>query len=119
MKIGQNQIAIAVIETTSTALILSRIDELQEAVRSIKTDKSLSVLLLAVVDIVRLETQLLLADASEKSLAYKAFPHGKHSDGHSNRIFGIGALVSRKLDMVPPVQKAFKVCVWRTRPARS
>lgn len=106
---AQSAVGIAVIETTSTAPVLSRIDELLGAVQSVKAEQSLSVLLLAVVDIVRLETQLLLADASERSLARAAFPHGKHADTHSDRVFGIGGLVSRKLDLVPPVQKAFKV----------
>jgi manganese-dependent inorganic pyrophosphatase len=102
-------IAIAVVETTSTGPVLSRIDELQGAIRSVKKEHSLSVLLLAVVDIVRLGTQLVLADADDVSLASAAFPHGKHADGYPEGVLEIGPLVSRKLDLVPPVQRAFKV----------
>ena len=47
-------------ETTSTAPVLSRTKEIQDEIRRVKKARSLHVLLLAVVDIVRLETLLIL-----------------------------------------------------------
>jgi manganese-dependent inorganic pyrophosphatase len=111
-------LGIAVVETTSVTPVLARTEELLAEVRRLKQERSLRVLLLAIVDIVRLETLLLLADADDASLATRAFPDGQGSEGEgcdqhvasacSHQVLAIGAKVSRKLDIVPPVQRTIK-----------
>ena len=111
-------LGIAVVETTSVTPVLARTEELLAEVRRLKQERSLRVLLLAIVDIVRLETLLLLADADDASLATRAFPDGQGSEGEgcdqhvasacSQQVLAIGAKVSRKLDIVPPVQRTIK-----------
>jgi len=57
----QPPVAIATIETTDTAPVLARTAELQAEVRRVKKARSLDALLLTVVDIVNLQTSVILA----------------------------------------------------------
>jgi inorganic pyrophosphatase/exopolyphosphatase len=67
-------VGFAVVETTDDDVILSRSKELLEALREDKEAKRLSLLYLAVVNIVLLRTTLLLCGPAEQSLALASFP---------------------------------------------
>jgi manganese-dependent inorganic pyrophosphatase len=59
--VPQRPVAIASIETTDTAPVLSRTAELQAEVRRVKEARSLDALLLVVVDIVKMQSSVILA----------------------------------------------------------
>jgi manganese-dependent inorganic pyrophosphatase len=70
-------VGFAVIETTDDDVIMSRSAEILTALAEDKEAKGLSVLFLAVVNIVLLRSNLLLCGDNERSLAQAAFPEGK------------------------------------------
>ncbi len=103
-------VGFAVIETVDDEVILKRTAELLVALSEDKESKGLSVLFLAVVNIVELRTKLLLCGPNERSLAKSAFINGKllddsHGDSH---VMDLGSLVSRKKDFIPAVTAAIK-----------
>ena len=101
-------IGFAVVETTDDEIILSRTDEILIALANDKEQKGLSVLFLAVVNIVSLQSTLLLCGANERSLAESSFVDGKIYDS-SPFVMDLGGLVSRKKDFIPAVTKAIKL----------
>lgn len=101
-------IGFAVVETTDDEIILSRTDEILIALSHDKEQKKLSVLFLAVVNIVSLQSTLLLCGANERSLAEAAFKDGKMTDSSPFEM-DLGGLVSRKKDFIPAVTKAIKL----------
>jgi inorganic pyrophosphatase/exopolyphosphatase len=62
--VPQRPVAIASIETTDTVPVLSRTAELQAEVRRVKEARSLDALLLVVVDIVKMQSSVILAGLS-------------------------------------------------------
>lgn len=105
-------VGFAVVETTDDEVILARSAELLVALSEDKESKGLSVLFLAVVNIVSLRAQLLLCGTPEQSLAVSAFPNGKllldAEDKQDAFIMDLGGLVSRKKDYIPAVTGAIK-----------
>ena len=101
-------VGFAVVETTDDEIILSRADELLIALSHDKEHKKLSVLFLAVVNIVTLQSTLLLCGPNERSLAESAFKDGKMTDSSPFEM-DLGGLVSRKKDFIPAVTKAIKL----------
>lgn len=104
-------VGFAVIETVDDEVILQRSAELLVALSEDKEAKGLSVLFLAVVNIVELRTKLLLCGKNERSLALKSFPAGKlvrDEDGGETHVLDLGGLVSRKKDFIPAVTGAIK-----------
>ena len=101
-------IGFAVVETTDDEIILSRTEEILIALAHDAEQKSLSVLFLAVVNIVSLHSTLLLCGPNERSLAEAAFKDGIISDS-SPHVMNLGGLVSRKKDFIPAVTKAIKL----------
>ena len=84
---------------------MARKDELLVALDSDKESKGLSLLYLAVVNIVSLKSTLLCVSQDEASLAQAAFANGVML---SDNIMDLGGLVSRKKDFIPAVTKAIK-----------
>jgi inorganic pyrophosphatase/exopolyphosphatase len=98
-------VGFAVIETTDDEVILRRKAELLIALYEDKMEKGLTLLFLAVVNIVELRTQLLVCGENERSLAEHAFTNGKFLE---HCIMDLGGLVSRKKDFIPAVTGAIK-----------
>ena len=67
-------VGFAVVETTDDDVIMARADELLAALAEDKEAKGLSVLFLAVVNIVKLRSTLLLCGPNERSLAVQVGP---------------------------------------------
>lgn len=103
-------VGFAVVETTDDAVILNRADELMIALSEDKESKGLSVLFLAVVNIVELRSTLLVCGPNERCLATAAFPQGKLivEDYQDPFKMDLGGLVSRKKDFIPAVTAAIK-----------
>jgi inorganic pyrophosphatase/exopolyphosphatase len=99
-------VGFAVVETTDDAVIIDRMDELLPEIVACKKERNLSVLFLAVVNIVQLKGTLLLCGPSELSLARAAFPDCKVNDSHT--MMDLGSRVSRKKDYIPEITKAVK-----------
>jgi hypothetical protein len=72
-----------------------------------KREKGLSMLYVAVVNIVQLRTRLLLLSSDEIALAKAAFRNGIIDQNHCN-IMDLGGLVSRKKDFIPAITRAIK-----------
>lgn len=73
----EGSVGFAVIETTDDDVIMSRAAELLVTIAEDKEKKGLSVLFLAVVNIVSLRSNLLLCGPDDHSLAAAAFANGK------------------------------------------
>ncbi|KAJ1414298.1 hypothetical protein B484DRAFT_454846 [Ochromonadaceae sp. CCMP2298] len=109
----EGSVGFAVVETTDDDVIMSRYAELLLALSEDKEAKGLSVLFLAVVNIVSLKSNLLLCGPNERSLACASFKNGKlvESDDAFKGvavIMDLGKLVSRKKDFIPAVTNAVK-----------
>lgn len=113
----EGSVGFAVIETVDDEVIMGKTSELLVALNADKESKGLSVLFLAVVNIVALKTSLLLCGPNEKSLAIKSFTKGKliSRDGVES-VMDLGNLVSRKKDFIPAVTAAIKAG-WCEAPA--
>jgi len=96
-------IGFGVIETTDSAASLDRIDEILPEMVQTQMDKGLTAMMVAVVDIVNLNSTLFLCGPIESSLGVAAFKGEPSKDGTT--IF-LPGLVSRKKDFVPPITKA-------------
>ena len=104
----EGSVGFAVIETTDSAvLMMAKKDDLLAALKEDKEAKSLSILYLAVVNIVQLHSHLFCIGPDELDLAKVAFPLASVVDS-DNVVVDIGNLVSRKNDFIPAVTKAIK-----------
>ena len=98
-------IGFAVVETTDDDAILNRVDELLPEMVACKKEKGLSCIFLAVVNIVKLHSHLLLCGPTETALASSAFGGDILSDG---LLMDLGKRVSRKKDYIPVITKVIK-----------
>lgn len=101
----KGDIGFAVVETTDDDAILSRIEELLPEMVACKKEKGLSCLFLAVVNIVKLHSNLLLCGPTEYALAGSAFGG---SVSHDGALMDLGGRVSRKKDFIPVLTKTIK-----------
>lgn len=99
------EVGFAVVETTDDAVIMDRREELVAEMMSVKKEKGLTLLFLAVVNIVELRSQLLLCGGNETLLATESFG-GALSSG--NTVMDLGKRVSRKKDFVPALTRTIK-----------
>ena len=100
-KFGAQTYKVAVLETTDPQQALSRKEELINEMQHIKEAENLSGVFFFVVDILKSESTLLASDNECLPLAEKAF--GKQFEGNTMHLPGV---VSRKKQMVPPLEKA-------------
>lgn len=98
-------IGFAVVETTDDDAILEKVQQLIPEMIAGKREKNLQCLFLAVVNIVKLKSQLLLCGPTEKALATAAFGGSITNDG---LLMDLGTRVSRKKDFIPVVTKVIK-----------
>ena len=99
------EIGFAVVETTDDDAILDRVDELLPELVACKKEKQLQSIFLAVVNIVKLKSCLLLCGPTEISLASVAFGGNIFRDG---TLMDLGNRVSRKKDFIPVITKTIK-----------
>jgi len=100
------EVGFAVVETTDDRVIIGRLEELMPEMVACKTEKSLDVLFLAVVNIVTLKGTLLICGQSELSLAKAAWEDGILNDDCT--LMDLGSRVSRKKDFIPEITKVIK-----------
>ena len=90
------------IETVEQKKVLSQIkSDLLKALIKYKKDNSINIAIIAVSDIFRKNTKLILPGTAEIKLLEKAF-----NQKVKNNILNIGPLLSRKKDIVPAIEKA-------------
>lgn len=89
------------IETVEQDVVLGRKAELISAMQSVKQAEGVGLIFLAVSDILKVNTKLLLPGADETSVAEKAF-----GIKAVDNILDIGAKLSRKKDIAPPIESA-------------
>ena len=100
-------VAYSVVETTDAAASLARVDELLPEMRAVKTaDPGVTAVLLAVVDIVALDSTLLVCGRVEASLATAGVRGRRRGRGGRRRAACAARPVSRKKDFVPALTKA-------------
>ena len=95
-------IGFAVVETTDDDVILQKVDKLIPEMVACKKEKGLQMLFLAIVNIVKLRSSLLLCGPTEKSLAVASFG-GEIT--HHDRLMDLGERVSRKKEFIPVITK--------------
>jgi len=100
-------IGFAVVETTDDDAILSRVNELLPELVACKKEKNLKMLFLAVVNIVKLKSKLILCGPSEKTLALAAFQENT-TLSTDKILLDLGNRVSRKKDFIPALTKTIK-----------
>mmetsp|Transcript_2251 Transcript_2251/g.2347 ORF Transcript_2251/g.2347 Transcript_2251/m.2347 type:complete len:401 (+) Transcript_2251:53-1255(+) len=101
----EGSIGFAVVETTDDDVIMSRSAEILAALEEDKKNKGLTVLYMAVVNIVLLRSNLLMIGPDEISLATASFPKGTID---SPNVMNLGSMVSRKKDFIPALTTAIK-----------
>jgi len=101
----KGEIGFAVVETTDDDAILSRVGELIPEMVACKKEKGLTCIFLAIVNIVKLHSNLLLCGPTEAALAVKAFGGAVSGDG---ALMDLGGRVSRKKDFIPVLTKTIK-----------
>lgn len=99
------ELGFAVIETTDDEAILARVDELVEEMQASKKESSLTLLYVAIVNIVKLHSNLLLCGPAETSLSKEAFPDGVILSDNDT-VMNLGSRVSRKKEFIPALASA-------------
>jgi manganese-dependent inorganic pyrophosphatase len=100
----QGDVGFAVIETTDDQVIMDRIDQLLPELVLCKKERGYACLFLAIVNIVKLHSNLVLCGPAEKSLAEHAFGGAITDDS----IMNLGKRVSRKKDFIPKITASLK-----------
>jgi len=91
------------IETVEPEAILSRKSELLESMAKLKTEEGVELVYCAISDILQVNTKLLMLSESEASFAEKAF-----GGTTVENILDIGAKLSRKKEIAPPLEQSIK-----------
>ena len=81
-------------------VLITRKDDLLDAMQQVKKAEGVDYLFLAITDVLKVNTKLLLLSDSEKELAQKAF-----NTTSIDQILDIGPKLSRKKDIAPPIEK--------------
>jgi len=76
-----------------------------EEARSVKQDRGAVALFVSIVDVVKLKSFLMVIGKQELSLAKAAFPDATPLPDRP-AVYSLGARVSRKLELIPPVSAA-------------
>eukprot|EP00978_Attheya_sp_CCMP212_P011113 scaffold27184_cov45-Attheya_sp.AAC.2 len=98
-------IGFAVVETTDDDAILDKFNELLPELVACKKEKGLSCIFMAIVNIVKLKSCLLLCGPTEKHMAIEAFGGDISRMG---KLMDLGNRVSRKKDFIPVITRVIK-----------
>jgi len=82
-------------------LISNRKEELLSALQKVKEEEGVQLAFLAITDVLKVNTKLLLASETEATVAEKAFSQTPTKDN----LIDIGAKLSRKKEIAPPIEK--------------
>jgi len=93
------EIAFGVVETTDLDALITKREELLMEMRALKKEDDVNLVFLALVDIVRLHSVLLICGSNEADLAIRTFGGTVSLDGTMD----LGKRVSRKKDFIPPM----------------
>ena len=105
----EGSIGFAVIETTDDEVIMNRSNDIKDSMFIVKDDRGLSLLYLAVVNIVQLRSHLILIDINEVKLAKLSFPDCASDEFMPNEYtMNLGSRVSRKMDFIPAITRSIK-----------
>lgn len=92
------------LETVEQQLVLTdRKAALLEAMAKVKQAEGVELIFLAITDILAINTKLLILSDAEKMVAEKAF-----GGATTDSVLDIGAKMSRKKDIAPPIEEALK-----------
>ena len=92
------------LETVQQAEILAtQKQELLKAMQEVKQDENVELIFLAVTDVLKTNTKLLVADSESEAVAEKAF-----SETAQDGVIDIGPRLSRKKDIAPAIEQALK-----------
>ncbi len=91
------------VETVDQKQVLAEKDELINAMMQVKKEEQVKHIFLAITDIIRINTKLILPTAAEQKIAETAFG-GKTQDG----VLDIGQKLSRKKEIAPAIEAAMK-----------
>jgi manganese-dependent inorganic pyrophosphatase len=101
--------AFGVIETTDCAGLVEIRDDLRYELRALKKEEKKDLAFVAFVDIVNLNTHLLLVGAREQDLAKRVF--GGPIDPETG-LMALGNRVSRKKEFIPPIEALLSQSGW-------
>mmetsp|Transcript_17101 Transcript_17101/g.49421 ORF Transcript_17101/g.49421 Transcript_17101/m.49421 type:complete len:483 (-) Transcript_17101:56-1504(-) len=101
----KGEVGFGVVETTDDDIIMDRASELLPEMVACKKEKSYDCLFLAVVNIVKLRSKLLICGPTELALAKDAFGGGLMEDC---TVMDLGGRVSRKKDYIPVLTRTIK-----------
>lgn len=96
-------ISFGVIETVSPDIVLQRINEILHELQALKHELNVDIAYLAVVDIVKLNSKLILVSEQERSLARIAY---NVDCSNNTTVVDLGKRVSRKKEFIPPLSDA-------------
>jgi manganese-dependent inorganic pyrophosphatase len=103
----QGEVGFGVIETTDDQVIVERVDELVVEMVATKKEKCLNILFLAIVNIVKLHSKLVLCGPAEVSLAKCAYG-GDSTISEAKTLMDLGKRVSRKQEFIPALASAIE-----------
>lgn len=98
--INKNKIAYAVAETITPDTLLKKRQDLLNEINQLKIEDKLNYMFFAIVDLVNKKSYILLSSNKENELASKAY-----GIEPTNNMIIINNAISRKLNLLPPVQK--------------
>jgi len=101
-QVNEKKLGFGVIETLTPELHIARRGEFQEELVKLKLQYDLSYIFLGVVDVMKLNTKLILVGEQEETLALLAYPNSQHV---APSLLDIGSRVSRKKEFIPPLQQ--------------
>ncbi len=85
-----------------TKIITDKKTELLEAMVEVKTELQVDMIFVAITDILKVNTKLLILDETAAAIAQKAF-----GGEVEEQVLDIGGRLSRKKEIAPPIEKAF------------
>jgi len=100
---GQKKVGIGVWETVKPESVLRVKDQLIEELKRIKTKDNLDLIYFLVVDILKQKSSMIIVGEEENEVAEKVFG-GKTKD----YLLNMGNIVSRKKEIVPPLERFLK-----------
>lgn len=101
----KQKVLIGQLETVEQAKIISsQKQDLLQAMDQVKQEKKIDLIYLAVTDILKVNTKLLILDQTEQQVAEQAF------DGQTqDHVLDIGSKLSRKKEIAPAIEQTLKV----------
>ncbi len=91
------------VETVEQEEVLSHLSELVEAMEEVKQEEQVKLIFLAITDVLRINTKLIVPTANEQKIAQTAF-----GGQANNQVLDIGPKLSRKKEIAPAIEQVLK-----------